>query len=105
MEPSQRGDLVRVAGGGPAVDGIVFGTPSGSKVVVAVLDPTRGPVFRTVSPSALSERSEEGPDDRALRLLMRRTPPPTQAAVRGAGRSGQGRDGYTRSATHRSTGR
>lgn len=105
MKPTRAGDLVRVVGGGPALDGIVFDTPSSSKVTVAVMDPHRGPVFRTVQPDDLSERSEEGSHDRALRLLVRRTPPPTRGDTRGAGRGGQGRAGYTRSATHRSTGR
>lgn len=105
MEPLRAGDLVRVVGDGPALDGIVFDAPSSSKVAVAVMDPRRGPVFRTVHPDVLSERSEEGPDDRALRLLLRRTPVPVRGETRGAGRGGQGRAGYTRSATHRSTGR
>ncbi len=105
MEPTRAGDLVRVVGAGPALDGIVFDTPSSSKVTVAVMDPHRGPVFRTVQPDDLSERSEEGSHDRALRLLVRRTPPPTRGDTRGAERGGQGRAGYTRSATHRSTGR
>ena len=105
MESIGAGDLVRLAGGGPALDGIVFDTPSHAKVTVAVMDAHRGPVFRTVHPDVLSERSEEGPDDRALRLLLRRTPPPGRSEARGAGRGGRGRAGYTRSATHRSTGR
>ena len=105
MEPTRAGDLVRVVGSGPALDGIVFDTPSSAKVTVAVMDPHRGPVFRTVHPNAVSERSEEGSDDRALRLLMRRTPPPARGDTRGSGRGGQGRAGFTRSATHRSTGR
>lgn len=70
------GELVKVADGGPELDGIVFDTPSSTKVVVAVVDPTRGPLFRTVNPKALAERPEKGPHDEALRLLMRRTPPP-----------------------------
>jgi hypothetical protein len=74
MEPVSAGALVKVAGGGPVLDGIVFDTPSNSKAVVAVVDPVRGPAFRTVHPKTLSERTEEGPDDRALRLLIRRTP-------------------------------
>jgi hypothetical protein len=76
MEPTQGGDTVTVAGGGTPVDGIVFDTPSRSKVVVAVMDPKRGPVFRTVHPNAVSERPDPGAHDRALRLLVRKTPPP-----------------------------
>src|ERR1700729_66837 len=50
MEPVSIGELVKVAGSGPEHDGIVFDTPSKSKVVVAVVDPGRGPVLRTVHP-------------------------------------------------------
>ena len=42
---------------GPQLDGIVFDTPSNTKVVVAVVDRGRGPVFRTVHPRTLSERA------------------------------------------------
>jgi hypothetical protein len=41
MESTYAGELVRVASGGPELDGIVFHTPSNSKVVVAVVDPVR----------------------------------------------------------------
>ncbi|HEX4009958.1 MAG TPA: hypothetical protein VHX62_08110 [Solirubrobacteraceae bacterium] len=99
------GELVKVADGGAELDGIVFDTPSSSKVIVAVVDPTRGPLFRTVNPSTLTERAEEGPNDRALRLLVRRTPPPSHGAPGGATGGGQRRSGYTRGATHRPTGR
>src|SRR3954470_12761240 len=79
MESIGAGELVTIAAdddGGREQNGIVFDTPSHSKVVVAVVDRSRGPVFRTVHSSALSARAEESPDDRALRLLIRRTPPP-----------------------------
>jgi hypothetical protein len=105
MEPTHAGDIVTVASGGPTIDGIVFDTPSRAKVVVAVMDPKRGPVFRTVHPDALSERSDAGAHDRALRLLVRRTPPPARGAARGGVRGGRGPAGYTRSTAHRSTGR
>jgi hypothetical protein len=105
MDSTHEGDIVTVASGGPTVDGVVFDTPSRSKVVVAVMDPTRGPVFRTVHPDALSERSDAGAHDRALRLLVRRTPPPARGGARGGGRGGQGPAGFTRSTAHRSTGR
>lgn len=104
MESLSAGELVKVAGGGQ-LDGIVFDTPSKSKVVVAVVDPGRGPVFRTVHPTTLSERTEEGPDDRALRLLIRRTPPPVRGAGRGGANAGRGRAGHGRAAPHRTTGR
>jgi hypothetical protein len=105
MESTHPGELVRVASGGPEVDGIVFYAPSSSKVVVAVVDPVRGPVFRTVPPNALKERAEDGPHDRALRLLLRRTPSPVDGAARGGERGGRGRPGYMRAATHRTTGK
>ena len=105
MDSASVGELVKVAGDGPVLDGIVFDTPSRAKVVVAVVAPGRGPVFRTVHPSALSERADEGPDDKALRLLVRRTPPPARGGARGGSGAGQGRAGHTRGATHRSTGK
>jgi hypothetical protein len=105
MEPIGAGELVKVADDGSEHDGIVFDTPSSSKVIVAVMDRTRGPVFRTVHPSALSPRTEESRDDRALRLLMRRTPPPVHAAARGASSGGRGHAGHPRGAAHRPTGR
>ena len=83
----------------------MFDVPSRSKVVVAVVDPDRGPVFRTVSPRQLTERGEEGSDDTTLRLLIRRTPPPVPGAARGVVIGGQGRSGFTRGSTHRPTGR
>jgi hypothetical protein len=105
MEPTSASDLVKVADGGPELDGIVFDTPSRSKVVVAVVDPGRGPVFRAVHPRTLTERTEAGPDDRALRLLVRRTPPPVRGAARGGVGAGRGRPGHTRAAMHRTTGK
>jgi hypothetical protein len=105
MDEIHAGDLVKVAAGGPELDGIVFDTPSRAKVIVAVVDRSRGPVFRTVAPDALTERAEEGPDDRALHLLIRRTPAPEHGAARGAGGGGRGRAGHTRVASHRTTSR
>jgi len=105
MDTTTAGQLVKVATGGPQLDGIIFDTPSHSKVVVAVVDRARGPVLRTVHPSSLSERTQEGPDDRALRLLLRRTPPPAGATGRGAAGATRGRSGHARAAMHRTTGR
>ena len=99
------GELVRVTGTGPAADGIVFDTPSSGKVVVAIMDPARGPLFRTVNTKAVSERAETGTDDRALQLLIRRTPVPVHGAARGSAPGGAGREGYKRGAAHRSTGK
>jgi hypothetical protein len=105
MESTSAGDLVTVTGDGPPLDGIVFDTPSTTKTVVAVVDRGRGPVFRTVHPRTLRERAAEGADDRALRLLIRRTPAPARGGARGGAGSAQGRAGHTRAATHRTTGR
>jgi hypothetical protein len=105
MESTSAGELVKVAGGGPELDGIVFDTPSRSKVVVAVVDPGRGPVFRTVHPKTLTERTEEGPDDRALHLLIRRTPSPVRSAAAGGTAAGRGTPGHARGAMHRTTGK
>lgn len=105
MEKVQAGELVKVTGGGPELDGIVFDTPSRRKVVVAVVDPERGPSFRTVTPDSLTERTEESVHDRALRLLLRRTPSPVHGGARGGGRSGGASAGHTRAPTHRTTGR
>jgi len=96
---------VKVAGGGPELDGIVFDTPSATKVVVAVVDAGRGPVLRTVHPKTLSERAEEGSDDRALRLLMRRTAPANRGGARGGGNAVRGQAAHTRGAAHRPTGK
>jgi hypothetical protein len=105
MEPSSPGELVKVADGGPQLDGIVFDTPSRTKVVVAVVDPRRGPVLRTVHHSALTERTQEGPDDRALQLLLRRTPAPVRGASTGRTAAGRGNPGHSRTASHRTTGK
>lgn len=105
MDTISHGDLVTVAAGGPVLDGIVFEVPSATKVVVAVVDPARGPVFRTVHPETLSEREEEGAADRAIRLLLRRTPPPAKPGGRASGGGGQGRAGHQRTAMHRTTGK
>jgi hypothetical protein len=98
------GGLVTVTDG-RTLDGIVFDVPSPTKVVVAVVVPGRGPSFRTVNPRTVAPRDAEGPDDRALRLLIRRTPPPADGSARGGDAAGQGRSGFKRGATHRSTGR
>jgi hypothetical protein len=105
MQSPRVGDLVTVAAEGPKLDGIVFDTPSRAKVVVAVVDGSRGPVMRTYATDTLTERESEGPADPALRLLIRRTPPPVHGAARGGGNAVRGRSGHTRGATHRTTGR
>jgi hypothetical protein len=105
VESTSVGQLVKVVNGGAARDGIVFDLPSQLKVVVAVVAPRRGPVFRTVHPKTLAERVEDGPDDPALRRLLRRTPLPARGGARGGVGAGYGRAGYTRAATHRPTGK
>jgi hypothetical protein len=104
---AQTGDseLVKVTDGGRSLDGIVFDMPSRSKVTVAVMDPARGPVFRTVHPDALTERSDAGPDDRALSMLIRRTWQGTPRSAPGGAAASRGQDGHTRAATHRTTGK
>ena len=105
MDPRTPGDLVTVDAGGPPLDGIVFDAPSATKVVVAVVDPARGPGFRTVHPRVLSDRAAAGPSDRALRLLIRRTPRPPGGATGGGPGAAHGRSGHTRATMHRTTGR
>jgi hypothetical protein len=105
MEHMSTGDLVKVATAGPVIDGIVFDVPSASKVVVAVMDRSRGPVMRTVHRTALTDRAEEGPDDRALRLLVRRTPPAVHSAARGGAAGGARRAGHRGATMHRTTGK
>jgi hypothetical protein len=99
------GDLVTVASVGPVLDGIVLDTPSSSKVVVAVIDTKRGPLFRTVSPKTLTTREQEGPHDRALHQLIRRTPGPAHGSARAAAVSRGGRSGFKRGAMHRTSGK
>ena len=99
------GALVTISGERGSTDGIVFDLPSRAKAVVAVMDSSRGPVFRTVHPDALTERAGEGPDDRALRLLIRRTPGARTAASAEATTKRRDGPGHTRGAAHRPTGR
>jgi hypothetical protein len=105
MDSFRAGELVKVAEDGPPRDGIIFDLPSAQKVVVAVMDRRRGPVFRTVHRRTLSERTEAGPDDAALSRLIRRTPPPTRRGARAGSGTGRGQDGHTRAAMHRTTGK
>jgi hypothetical protein len=105
MEKTEAGDLVKVAVGRRQTDGIVFDVPGSAKVVVALVDRERGPVMRTVDVKDVTERAEAGPDDRALQMLIRRTP----GGVRGAARAGSGpaqaRAGHRRASMHRTTGK
>jgi len=105
MEQTSTTDQVTVATGSARIDGIVADMPSASKAVVAVMDRRRGPVLRTVLRTALTDREEAGPDDQALRLLVRRTAPAARGAARGDAGVGRGRAGHTRAAMHRPTGK
>jgi hypothetical protein len=105
MPSTAIGALVTITDERTQTDGIVFDTPSRSKAVVAVIDASRGPVFRTVHPDLLSERTAEGPDDRALRLLIRRTPGARAGGAAAGSASRRDSPGHTRAAAHRPTGR
>jgi hypothetical protein len=105
MEQPEAGDLVKVALGHRAIDGIVFDVIGGGKAVVAVVDRERGPAMRTVDLKALTERTEAGDDDRALHMLIRRTPAGVRGAARAGSGPGQGRAGHRRASMHRTTGK
>jgi hypothetical protein len=105
MESIAPGDLVTLATAGAPLDGIVVDLPSATKAILAVVDRKRGPVLRTVEQAALSERTEPGADDRALQLLIRRTPSAVKAKARGGANASSGRDAHTRAAMHRTTGK
>src|ERR1700761_1221175 len=101
MELIDVGDRVTITGDGRDVDGIVFDFPSRSKAVVAVIDPGRGPRFRTGDPKRLTGRPQDGPQDQALRLLIRRTPSPARRTARDATTGQRDSAGFTRGAAHR----
>jgi hypothetical protein len=106
METPAPGDLVRLDdGSGAVLDGIVFDRPSRLKAIVAVVDPARGPGFRTVHPDGLTAREAAGSDDAALRSLIRRTPTPSRSGVRDGGGARKAAPGFSRGTSHRPTGR
>jgi hypothetical protein len=105
MATPEPGDLVQVTTSGPTLDAIVFDVPSHTKVIVAVMDRAKGPVFRTVDPSTVAIREQPGSQDAPLRALIRRTPVPTHSTGRDIASGGSGRSGFKRGAAHRSTGR
>jgi hypothetical protein len=105
MSGLRHGDLVSVTDGGPARDGIVFDVPSDLKVVVAMVDPRRGPAMRTVHPRTITLRSESGAGDPVLRALLRRTPLPGAQRVGGARPGQAARAAHTRASGHRTTGK
>jgi hypothetical protein len=105
MDAFSAGQLVTFSTGGPELDGIVFEAPSDRKVVVAIVDPQRGPVFRTVDPQSLAERERAGSQDQALRGLIRRTPASARGSQSQSKGTVQGRRGHARAAMHRTTGK
>ena len=105
MEPLTAGDLVTIATGGAPLDGIVMDVPSDAKLIVAVMDRRRGPVLRTIDAATATLRADAGPDDRALTLLIRRTPQATGRTTRGGANASSDRAAHTRAAMHRTTGR
>lgn len=105
MEPFLPGQLVTVSTGGPELGGIVVEHPSAHKVVVAVVDAQRGPVFKTLAPEALTEREEAGPQDAALHALIRRTPGTNRGGAAGGGGPVHDSRGHGRTSSHRTTGK
>jgi hypothetical protein len=105
MSLPQDAHLVTITDAGRPRDGIIFDRPSPTKVVVAVIDQRRGPVFRTLNPSALSQRAEPGDDDVQLRRLIRRTPPPAGRRHSSTSAGQAAYAAHTRGTAHRSTGR
>ena len=104
MKPLSEGQTVTVIEGGESVDGIVFHVVSFLKAVVVVPEGDGG-AFRTVHRKALSERTEPGEHDEALRKLIRRTSSAAGGPVRGGGARPHGAQAHTRGADHRPTGR
>lgn len=105
MEPFEINQRVSVSEGGPPVDGIVVGNPSAQKVVVALVDPKRGPVFKTLAPDALSARDAEGASDPVLQQLIRRNPGTGRGGAQSGGGAVRGSRGHGRQASHRTTGK
>lgn len=105
MEPFDINQLVTVSTGGPALDGIVVASPSSHKFVVAIVDPKRGPVFKTVAPEELAAREDAGPQDAVLQALIRRNPGTARGGAQPGGGAVQGSRGHVRTSSHRTTGK
>ena len=103
MRSFREGQLVTLVGEDEALEGIVVHVPSLVKIEVAVPDTGHGPVFRSVHPKLLRERSVPGEHDDALRRLIRRT----ASGGRGGPRAGAGsaRRGHSQPSGHRTTGK
>ena len=104
MKTWHEGDLVSVTRDGEVLDGVVSHVASLLKIDVALPDPERGAIIRTVHPRVLAERGEAGPDDQALHRLIERTSGGGRAGPRGAGAKGHAARGYGRTAGHRKAG-
>ncbi|HEX5616875.1 MAG TPA: hypothetical protein VFX51_00560 [Solirubrobacteraceae bacterium] len=101
MRSFHEGQLVTLVGDDEALEAIVVQAPSLVKIEVAVPDTGGGPVFRTVHPKRLQERSEPGEHDDDLRRLIKRT----MSAGRGARGLGSARRGHSHPSGHRTTGK
>jgi hypothetical protein len=75
------------------------------KVEVAVPEAAGGPIFRTVHPKRLRERSAAGEHDDALRRLIRRTSSAGRPGPRTGPGSAHGRRGHSQPSGHRTTGK
>ena len=102
MRSFHEGQLVTLVGEDEALEAIVVHAPSLVKIEVAVPDTGGGPVFRTVHPKLLRERTEPGEHDEALRRLIRRTASGGRGGPRSAGAA---RRGHSHPSGHRTTGK
>jgi hypothetical protein len=103
MKAFHEGQLVTLVQEGGAIDAIVVHVPSLVKVEVAIADPERGPLFRTVPAKTLRERTVAGEHDDALRRRIRRTGSADRAGPRSG--PGRGRRAHTHVSGHRTTGK
>jgi hypothetical protein len=102
MRSFHQGQLVTLVGDGEPLEGIVVHAPSLVKIEVAVPDTGHGPVFRTVHPKLLRERTAPGEHDEALRRRIRRTASAGRGPRTG---SGSARPGHSHPSGHRTTGK
>jgi ribosomal protein L4 len=105
MRSFHEGQLVTVLGESGELEGIVVHAPSLVKIEVAVPEAAGEPVFRTVHPKRLKERSAAGENDDALRRLIRRTASAGRAGTRAGPGSRRGRRGHSQPSGHRTTGK
>jgi hypothetical protein len=105
MKTFHEGELVSVTRDGEVLDGVVSHVASILKIEVAVPDPERGAIIRTVHPRALAERAEAGPDDQSLQRLIQRTSVGGRGGPRAGQGPGRGARGHGRATGHRTTGK